>query len=195
MPLSQCGVEAPVAQASATPNAGRRDIGLYGGKLEGERARGSRKTEKRIGFRAFNVKFDESRHPVAADQCVEGDRLDINAPGPFLSFPAWSARACGDERVRRSGDRGVLEVEQQLELARSLADCEPLDRDAGVPTVKKLQRCCQRGLRLDRDNARAQAPKGCDAVADVRSHIENEVAWADKARVEPVHQGAALGIG
>jgi hypothetical protein len=79
----------------------------------------------------------------------------------------------------------------QRHHAFTLGDGGGDDMDFRIPAVQQSQNADQRGLRLDRDDVRAEPTPRADAVADVGAEIEAEVARPDQPRVERVHDREA----
>src|SRR5215472_9177891 len=121
-------------------------------------------------------------------QHIERRDPHVDGPGPGLPFPTRRAVGRPAERIRGGRDGWVVDVEPELEHSRAAADRDRLDRDRAVAAVKEFQRLDQRRLRLDRHHARAQAAQDGDAVADMRTDIEDEVARRHEPAVKTLHR-------
>ena len=131
---------------------------------------------------------------MACSEHVERDDRHVDGSGPRLSFPARRALSRLAERVRGGRDRWVVDVEVELGHSRAAADRDRLDRHRAIAAVKEFQRLDQRRLRLDRDDARAQAAQDGDAVAHVCADVEGEVARRHERAVETVDGRAPLAV-
>ena len=121
------------------------------------------------------------RHAVPRDQRIERRHRHAMVLVPVLALPAGRAVRGGDEGVRGGGDGRVGDVELELDGAGVAADRDLLDVDRAVAAVEQAQRRDQRGLRLDRDDARAKPAKRGNAVADMGADVEHQIAGRHEA--------------
>ena len=130
--------------------------------------------------------------PWRADQRVERRDRHADGSGPGLALPARRAVRRLAEGLRGGRHRRVVDVELELEHARTAADRDRLDRDGAITAIEELQRPDQRGLRLDRHHARAETAEGGDTVADMGADIEDQIARAARTghRAGPWRRGA-----
>ena len=117
------------------------------------------------------------------DQCVERGDRDADGAAPALPLPSRRPVGGTQECLRRGRDSRVVEIDPEIKQSRAARNCERLDDHGRIKTIKKLQRPRQSRLRLDRYDPRAQAAKSADAVANMRSDIENEIAGLDETPV------------
>src|SRR5581483_3852572 len=79
-----------------------------------------------------------------------------------------------------------------LDLSRRGADCDRLDRDVAIAAIDQPQRLCERRVRLAGDDPRAEATKRRDAVADMRTDVEDEIAALYEAPIQAIHRGGVM---
>src|SRR5262245_20250192 len=105
----------------------------------------------------------------------------------MLAFPAGRA-ACGIyEFLGGSGNRRVIDIELELDGSGLTPERDRLDDDRAVAAIEQAQGFDQRRLRLDRDDARAEAAERRDAVTDMGADVEDEIARPDETAIQPVH--------
>ena len=73
-----------------------------------------------------------------------------------------------------------MEGDLALPLPRRRRD----ERDRRIAAVDEAQDPGRARLRLERDDAGAEAPEGRDAVADMGADVEGEIAGLQEARIE-----------
>src|SRR4051812_19020804 len=73
----------------------------------------------------------------------------------------------------------------------SVAPAAACSRIRGVAAVDQPDRPRRPGLRLEGDDAGAEAAEGGDAVADMGADVEGEIAGFDEAAIERVHGAVA----
>src|ERR1700687_3406591 len=91
------GIESRVAERTAGFQAGKRDLALNRGELEGKRGDRARESGECLRLVSLDVDLDEGRHSVARDQRVERGHRDRDAVDPLLVPPAGRA-------LRRTAD-------------------------------------------------------------------------------------------
>src|SRR5262245_8485563 len=96
---------------------------------------------------------------------------------------------------RKSSDAVDTVGLSTLSLKSSIVALRPTATGSiATAAVDELERLHQRGLRLDRHDARAEAAEDADAVADMSSDVEDEIAGLYELAVEARHGGAAGAI-
>ncbi len=147
--------------------------------------KGSTETAQDLVLEALDVDLAELRFAVAGDQLVQGDHGHRQHRVPADPSKAGIGRHLLDPAPGEAGDgRGAGAQVQGAHPTRG-RHATRLEEDAGIATVEQAEDGQQVRLRFDRDDAGAEPAEHPDAVADVRSQVEGQIAGAEELPVEP----------
>ena len=187
-------VEARVAKRTAPFDAGTRHVALDRGEFERERPHRLCKACQHFGLESLDVDFDEGRLAMLSDQGIKRRHRHLNCSGPTLGFPTRSIVRGADKFPGGRRNRRVARIDHQICRSGLPADGNGLDGHGGISAVKQFQHRDHRRLRLNRNHTRTQTAEGSHAIANVRAHIENEIAILDELAVEAIHGGGVRAI-
>ena len=122
---------------------------------------------------------------ISASSVVTGTSIGL---APALGFPAGRVVRGFNESRRDRRHRRIVGIDQHARPARLAPDRHRFDRDGFAAAVEQPERLDHGGLRLDRDDARAQPAERGDAIADMGADVEHQIAGPDEAAIEPVHR-------
>src|SRR5262245_19901015 len=99
---------------------------------------------------------------MTLDESIERGYWNGNCLAPALPCPGRDPLGCLNEGLRSSCDGRVVDVELEFNHARIAGDRKRLNRDLAIVSIEELERLHQSGLRLDSNNASAQAAERRD---------------------------------
>src|SRR5437764_8621242 len=105
--LSQCRLDAGIAERNAVLEGQQRDLATYRGEFERERRDRSREPGEHLRLVTFHVDLHERGRPVTRNQAIERRHRNANGSGPCLTLPATCTGGCLNE-FRRDGRNGRI---------------------------------------------------------------------------------------